>query len=314
MSDIVKKQRIAIGTLAVLALAVRASAQVDERLASYTGRNAQGYLAPLVDAFRSNLNTALFHSADIPPGGFHVSLELNAMGTFFDEESRSFMATTEGDFIPEQTTRAPTVIGDNDAVFVDGTAGTQFAFPGGFNVDHVWYACPQIRVGSWRGTEVLGRLIMYDTGVLDLGDVSVWGVGVRHDVAQYFERLHPVDVAVAFTWQSAQLGNGHGTNVIDSGVMSAALQSGVALGAMYPYAGVSVNWFDMAVHYEFEEDTGLEPIELNFNNDASFQLTLGMAYRVGGLAVYGEYSVADQDALAAGLSVTFPFNSGSATP
>jgi hypothetical protein len=314
MKDIVKKHRVGVATLVVVMWAAQVHAQVDERLASYTGRNAGGYLAPLVDAFRANLSTALFHSADIPPRGFHVSIELTAMATFFDDESRSFMATTEGDFLPEQTVEAPTVVGDNDAVFVDGTSGTQFAFPGGFNVDHVWYACPQMRVGSLWGTEALGRLIFYDTGVLELGDVTVWGVGLRHDVAQYFQRVNPVDLAVAVTWQSAQLEDAQGNNVIDAGVLSAGVQSGLALGAMYPYLGLSMNWFDMGVQYEFEDDFGLEPIQLDFEYDASFQLTFGMAYRLGGLAVYGEYSLADQDALAAGLSVTFPFNSGSATP
>jgi hypothetical protein len=314
MIDNFQNHRIGVAALVITALAVTADAQVNERLASYTGRNAEGYLSPLVRAFQANLNTALFHSADIPPHGFHVTLEMTAMGTFFDEESRSFSATTEGDFLPEQTVDAPTVVGNNDAVFVDGVSGTQFAFPGGFDVDHVYYACPQIRVGSFRGTEALGRLMFYDTGVLELGDVSVWGVGLRHDIAQYLQFMNPIDLAVAVTWQNAKLEDGQGNSVIDAGVLSAGLQSGLDLAGMYPYLGLSMSWFDMGVHYKFDEDFGLEPIQMDFEYDASLQLTFGMAYRVGGLAVYGEYSVANQDALAAGLSVTFPFNSGSATP
>jgi transposase len=109
-----------------------AAAQVDERLAAYTGRNAKGYLSPLVDSFRSGLNSWLFHSAQIPVQKFYVSFEVNAMATFFDKDSRWFTSTTEGNFLPEQTAKAPTIVGDDHAVFVDGTAGTHYTFPGSF--------------------------------------------------------------------------------------------------------------------------------------------------------------------------------------
>lgn len=298
----------------VLTLASTASAQVDERLAAYTGRNAKGYLAPLVGAFRSNMNSGLFHSANVPRGGFYASIEMNAMATFFGEDSRTFMATTEGDFLPEQSVEAPTVVGDNDAVFVDGTSGTQFAFPGGFNVDNVWFAYPQLRVGSWHGTEIVGRFILYDPGISELGGMTAWGAGVRHSVSQYLPRIYPFDLALAFEWQSAELENDVAQGVVHANVASASIQSGVALGSMYPYAGLTVNWFELKVDYHFEEDFGLEPFQLEYPYDAELQLTLGMAYRVGGITAYGEYNLADQDALAAGLSVTFPFNSRSATP
>lgn len=307
--------RIGAGVvLLVVAHAVTAGAQIDERLAAYTGRNAKGYLAPLVDAFRSNLNAGLFHSAYVPPSGFYVSLEVNAMATFFDDDDRTFMATTEGDFLPEQTVEAPTVVGDNDAVFVDGIAGTQFAFPGGFEVDNIWFACPQLRIGSWKGTEALGRLILYDTGMSELGDLTVWGVGLRHSISQYIERVHPVDLALSVNWQSAEVENEDSQGVLHAQSVSASLHSGVALGAMYPYGGLSVDWFDMGVDYRFEDDTGLEPFQLDYQYDAAFQLTLGIAYQVRGLAAYGEYNLAAQNSVAVGLSVTFPFKSKGATP
>lgn len=308
------KPTVGVGIVLLVTGVAPSQAQVDERLAAYTGRNAKGYLAPLVDAFRSNLNTGLFHSAHIPRGGFFVSLEANATATFFGEDSRTFTATTEGDFLPEQSTTAPTVVGDNNAVFVDGVAGTQFAFPGGFDIDHVWFLYPQVRVGSWLGTEAMGRFIMHEAGVPELGNVTVWGAGLRHSVSQYLEQVRPVDLAFALTWQSARLDDERGRDVLMSDVLSASVQSGVAFGNAYPYAGVTVNWFELAVDYEFEEDIGLEPFRLDFDYEAAFQMTLGIAYRLGGISAYGEYNLADESSLATGLSVTFPFNNRSATP
>ncbi len=295
-----------------LTLAAPAFAQVDERLKSYTGRNATGYLAPLVDAFRSNLNSGLFHTARIPVSGFHLGLEVNVMSTFFGDDSRTFLATTEGDFVPEQQAEAPTVIGDPEAVIVTGDASTQFAFPGGFDIHHFYFSCPQVTVGSWKGTEALGRVIIYDTGVSELGRMSIWGAGLRHSISQHFPGLAPFDFALGGYWQEATLQNASGHDVIDSRLATASLQSGVQWGPVYPYAGVSATWFDMDVNYRFDEP-GLDPIALAFQSDGDFQLTMGVSYRVAFLAAYGEYNLAAQSSVAAGLAISFPFSDRSVT-
>ena len=298
----------------ILAMPLVAAAQVDGRLAAYTGRNAKGYLSPLVDSFRSGLNAGLFHSAEIPAQKFYVSFEVNAMATFFDEDSRSFMATTEGNFLPQQTTSAPTIVGDDHAVFVDGTAGTQYAFPGGFEIHNIYYACPQVRVGSWRGTEALGRFVYYDTNTAELGALTFWGAGIRHSISQYFPSLHPLDVALAGTWQDGALQNDAGQKVLHAQIFTASLQSGMQVGVLYPYAGLSMDWFDMQLDYVFPEEWALDPFHLDFDYNTDFQLTLGVAYHVSGFSAYGEYSLADESSVAAGLSVTFPFTNRSATP
>lgn len=295
-----------------LTLATTAYAQVDSRLSAYTGRNASGYLDPLVEAFRSNLNAGLFHTAYVPEDGFHVGLEVNVMSTFFGASSRTFWATTEGDFLPQERVEAPTVIGDTHAVVVNGDAGTQFAFPGGFNVDRFYFTCPQVTVGSWKGTEVLGRFILVDTGISDLGTLRVWGAGLRHSVSQYVSRLAPFDLALAGYWQVARLRNASGDNVIDSRLGTVSLQTGVRLGPVYPYGGLSVNWFLMDVNYR-SELTGLEPISLELRPSSEVQMTLGVSWRVAFLAAYGEYNVADQNSVAAGLSVNFPSTDRSVT-
>jgi hypothetical protein len=70
----------------------------------------------------------------------------------------------------------------------------------------------------------------------------------------------------------------------------------------------------MGLEYVFPPDYGLDPFVLDFEYDAELQLTFGIAYHLGGVAVYGEYNYADQSSLAAGLSVTYPSNSRSAAP
>jgi hypothetical protein len=229
------------------------------------------------------------------------------MSTFFGEDSRTFLATTEGGFQPEMQVEAPTVIGDTDAVVVTGDASTKFAFPGGFNVENFYFTCPQLTLGAWRGTEAVGRLIIYDTGTSDLGQLSVWGGGIRHSLSQYAAGLHPLDLAIAGYWQVAGVQTEDGQDVIDARLATASLQSGISWGPVYPYAGLSVNWWKMDLRYRFDEE-GLEPVSLSFTADAELQLTLGVSCQVGFMAAYGEYNLAGQDTVAAGLSIGFPFN------
>jgi hypothetical protein len=297
--------------MVLLGLASPALGQVDNRLEAYTGRNATGYLAPLVDAFRSNLNSGLFHTAVVPAGGFHAGLEFNVMSTFFGEDSRTFMATTEAGFSPETRVRVPTVVGATDAVIVDGDASTKFAFPGGFDVNNMYFSVPQVTLGTWKGTEAMGRLIVLSTGVSELGRLSVWGVGVRHSLSQYTTRLHPVDLALGGYWQDTGLKNEDDYQVIDAHLATVQLQSGMSLGAFYPYLGLSVSWWRMDVRYGFDPAVGSNPATVKFRATGDIQMTMGVSYQVGFVAAYGEYNLAGQDTVAAGLSVGFPFSSRS---
>ena len=293
--------------LLVVAAAGPASAQ--NLLEAYTGPNAAGYLAPLVDAFRSNLNSGLFHTARIEPNGFHVSLEFVAMTTPFDDASRTFMARTDTG-VNDHYVRAPTIIGDTDAVFGTGNANSVYAFPGGFDVSNWYLSAPQLRIGNWKGTEAMARAIFYDTGNDEIGSLGVWGAGIQHSVSQYFPGIAPLDIAVAGMWQHARLHTSQDLDIVNSNLYTLALHTGVALGPLYPYAGAAVDWYRFGVHYEIE---GFDPVNLTYSADQDFQLTLGASYRVGFLAAYGEYNFASQNTLAAGLSFNFPFSSRSVT-
>jgi hypothetical protein len=266
-------------------------------------------MAPLVDAFRSNLNSGLFNTARVEPNGFHVSLEFTGMMTSFDEASRTFMAKTDQG-VDDKWVRVPTVIGDTEAVFTEGYASTVYAFPGGFDVGDWYLSAPQLRIGNWKGTEAVARAIFYNTGNDEIGSLGVWGVGARHSVSQYFPGIAPLDLAVAGMWQHARLHTSQDLDIVNSNLYTLALHTGMAMGPFYPYAGFAVDWYRFGVHYELE---GFDPVDLRLDADHDFQLTLGASYRVGFVAAYGEYNFADQNTLAAGLSFNFPFSSRSVT-
>ena len=311
-------KRVAVGLAGLTLLVLYASvayAQIEGQLQAYTGRNAGGYLAPLVQAMGTDLTSGQFHSARIPLRGVHASLEFSFMTVFFGERSRSFVATTEGDFAPTQSTAAPTVIGPTEVVYVEGNAGTQFAFPGGFDVDNLPFAAPQLRLGSWHGTEAVFRYLFFDTGDAILGDLSLYGVGARHNLSQYLGESFPADVALAALWQSASLGtNERGNDLIASDSYSVGLQASRQFGNVTPYAGIALDWFSMDVSYVYELFDESESIDLSFEENADVHYTLGVSYSLAFVNAFGEYNLANQNALAVGLAFQYTSSDRSVGP
>ncbi len=292
----------ALGCVVLVLLAsAPASAQIGDAISAYTGANAEGYLEPLARAIGADLNSALFHSAHVPEGGLHVSLELGLMAVLFSDDDETFMATTEMGFSPETTVEASTVVGPLNAIIVPGDGGTTFAFPGGFGLASFALAAPQIRIGSFKGTEAVFRYLVFDTGDIEIGDVDVQGYGLRHSISQYLPGL-PVDIAAGIMYQRFKLGD----DLIDATSFSFGAQASMRLPLVFaviePYAGLSLDTFQMDVNYD---DDGGDPVSVKFDSRSTAHLTLGLHARVTVVSLYGEYNIAEQNSFAFGLSVGF---------
>ena len=296
-------QWVAISAV-ILFLASPVSAQLGDQLASYTGRNASGYLEPLVNAFGADLNAGLYHSAYIPKGGFHVSLEMLFMSAYFTDEDRTFAATTESGFRPEQTIEAPTVVGSQKAVYVDGNAGTRFAFPGGFNLNSFSFAVPQLRIGSIYGTEALVRFAFWNTGDSYIGEFDLYGVGLRHSVSQYLGANFPIDAAIGAFWQRFSMGdNERGDEIVTAEAVSVGLHMSKRFGMLEPYGGLSYDLFSVDVSYK--GDTPEDKIQLGLETDDFIHMTLGFSFNVSFVSAFGQYNIGAQNAFALGLAFQY---------
>ena len=293
----------------ILLLASPVSAQLESQLSSYTGRNAPGYLKPLVDALGADLYAGLYHSARIPERGLEIALEMTFMSARFSEADKTFIAVTENGFQPEQSTEASTVVGPREAVYVDGDSGTRFAFPGGFDLRSFDFAVPQLRVGSLYGTEALVRFGLMYSGDADLGDFRLYGLGIRHSVSQYFNGL-PVDVAVGVAWQRFSLGkNERGGSLVSAQAWTVSLQTSRRFSRLEPYVGVAYDDFGLDLSYQ--GDSTADRIEMSLESEDHFHMTAGLSVKMGFTTLNGEYNIGGQDAFALGLAVGYPsFSAG----
>jgi hypothetical protein len=278
--------------------------EIEDQLSLYTGDNGVGYLQPLADAIGSDLNSGLFQSARIPTQSLYFSVELRVMAVQFGDDDRTFEATTESGFSPVTTVTAPTVVGSGEAVEVPGEAGTAFIFPGGFDLGSFALAVPQIRIGSYYGTEALLRYIVFDVGDNELGDGSLFGFGLRHSISQYLDPEFPVDLAGGFFWQSLDMGeNDAGGDLLTSSAFTVGVQAsklyGTGMTNIEPYAGFSIDRFTMDVSYGGEDE---EIIDLDFGTETTVRLTLGLAARLAFMNAHVEYSLASQNCFSLGLA------------
>ena len=298
-----------VGCLVLMLLcAASASAQIEDQLSVYTGANATGYLQPLADAFGADLNASLFHSADIPRVGFHFSLEFPIMGVIFSDDDRTFTAVTEGDFTPQQRVEAPTVVGPGDAKVVTGTGGTRYAFPGGFDLNSFAIAVPQVRIGSVIGTEAVFRYFSINTGDAELGDLGLFGFGLRHSISQHLGPAFPVSIAGGFFWQKFKLGeNQEGDDLISVSAFTIGVQASKRFAVFVPYTGFSYDTSSMDVSYISDASDDEEKIELDFDATKTAHWTIGMMIDLVYLRAFGEYNIASQSSFSFGLGIGFGF-------
>ncbi len=246
-------------------------AQVEDNLKRYSGKNGQNYIKPLVDGLGVSMNRGWYGTAKIPKLGLRLRVGLVAMVAPVLDRDRTFKATTQGDFIPVQTVKAPTVVGDEKVVMVSGTGGTQYVFPGGLNLTATAFATPQLTIGSLFGTEVMLRYWMAELGDSEIGKLSLTGIGVRHSIDQYIPLL-PVNIAVGGFWQKIELGD----ELLSFSTLHLGAQVSRSFSLLQLYGGVGYDISNAKLQYEY--NNGAEDVELKYNldGDNGLQVTAGI--------------------------------------
>jgi hypothetical protein len=271
-------------------------AQIDDLVERYAGENAEGYLQPLVTAFGANLNSGLYRSANVPRMGLHINLAINGMVSFYSDDQKTFQATTTGYFYPVQTIEAPTVAGDPQGVYVSSPSGTEYAFPGGFDMNGFIIGTPTLTVGSILGTEGSIRYFKVRLNE-DVGDLSLFGIGGRHSISQYIP-LSPVDIAVGIFYHKFKI-----SDIVESNSLCYHAEVGKSFTMINLYGGLAYESNKAKVHYVFMGPIESEEVNIDFKGKNKFRFTAGLGFNLTLLHVNVDYSLGYQQVLNAGISV-----------
>ncbi|MBD2703948.1 hypothetical protein IC229_25105 [Spirosoma sp. BT702] len=248
--------------------------KVSSYLNAYLGENKNGYLQPLADLVISGMNTGLQPSVRID-NRFYVRFNLTAIGAMPMSSQKTFTATSDGNFTPQQTATVPTIVGANQSVSVRGDNGLKYVFPGGYGLKQMLWAIPQLSIGGIKGTELSLRLVPYDFGG-DFGKLQIINVGVRHDVGQYFLTNSPLVLNVGYAYNKSDIGR-YVALQSHFGYVQAGVSS-KQLGA-FLWAGYQMGTFDM--HYDYVENARTQSVVANLKTKQPFLGGIGLHAQLG---------------------------------
>ena len=271
------------------------SAQEDlsELMSLYTEDNGSAYLQPIADVFTTNLNMGLFRSAKVEEG-FHLDIGVIGSLSLIQSEQKTFTAFTESDQ-SGQSVIAPTILGSNEAVKVRTNEGTVYSFPGGFEVDMLPLAVPQVRIGSILGTEAVVRYIAFDLGD-NFGRINLFGFGGRHSISQYIPNSS-IDISLGYFQQKLEIAE---IMDADTRLFFAHIGQTKNLFSYYAFGGFQQGSFDVA--YEYSE---IEDIRFTLDNEASILVGAGAGVQLSVLYLHAELGYSQQ--LTAAFDLGFNF-------
>ena len=278
---------------------------VEDVLSKYTAENGQMYLQPFADAFSADYNSGLFHNAKVKKKGFHIYIGVVAQVATISNSAKYFKAYTDSDLFPAQGPyKVPTVFGPTEglAVPIDGTGGAyEYVFPGGFDVDYLPLAMPQLTIGSVFGTDLTLRYIGLD--VDDYGKIDVFGWGLRHSIDQYISAF-PLALSVGYYNQSFKIGSymDAKTNVVN-------LQTSFSVPVITFYGALGYESSKVDVQYIYEgaeinqfSEPG-DKISFELEGANAMRVTLGLCFNLGPVKIHGDYNIASQNTFAVGLGI-----------
>ncbi|MBI5471482.1 MAG: hypothetical protein HY961_03965 [Ignavibacteriae bacterium] len=284
-----------VSMLLLFSSVAAANAQkLNDFVSKYGNANGVGYMQPLADAFGANINSGVYQSARIPLGGFHLTFSVMLMAAPVTESRKTFSATTEGFFAPQQKADVPTIFGSTEGKTVVGNAGTAYAFPGGLNMTTFAVAVPQITIGSFRGTEGTIRFFQAKLGD-NIGELQLWGIGARHNINQYFKKL-PLDIAFGIYQHHFEIGD-----IVSANATLISAQASYPWSVFTFYGGPAVEISNMDVNYD--GTSGKIALELKSQNSVRF--TVGTLVSLAFFRLFADYNLASQPAFVLGLGFGF---------
>ncbi len=268
--------------------------ELEDLISRYTSEtNGEGYLQPLADAFGANLNSGLFQTAKIHQLGLNIKFGAVGMLAPIGEDRKTFSASTEWDSGEQQTIEAPTVFGETSTASATRSDSTEYEFPAGLGVDRFPLVVPQLTVGSIRGTEATLRYFQMTVGK-GVGDVKLFGFGVRHSISQYLKKP-PLDLAASFFFQTFDVGD-----IVSAKTTYFGLQGSVERGPLTIYGGPALETSSLDISYTSDTNTA---VDFNMDGSNSFRFTIGAALNILILRANIDYNIASQSTFSFGLGL-----------
>jgi hypothetical protein len=276
MYSVAKYMKACVVAVALLMSAVipaRAQNPFEDAIKQLNSDVVKGYLQPAINGFGANLNSGLYHSADISDG-FHLELTIVGMGTMIGDAEKTYTAIAPQPFnqTPVQTA---TLFGGMGASVNDASNTIQYHFQNGqVKTSFIPFAAPQLTIGNIYGTQAIIRYVPIPE-IDKFPKVTLFGIGLRHSVSQYLTEF-PVDISGGFFYQTFKVGD-----LIDAKAFNIGVQASKSFSILTLYGGLQTESSSMKVSYTY---TGPVPpgspanptVNLDFDGENKFRFLAGV--------------------------------------
>lgn len=270
----------------------------DDLLGKYTGTNSVGYMQPLGNALGALYNSGWFHKAGVPVSGLHIHFGFVSSIAWVSSDQRTYTATTEDYFQPPVTvTNAPTVFGRTRGLTVGGDGPTEYLFPGGFDINSVAYAVPQLTIGSLYGTELIIRYFGIRLGG-EFGSLRLGGIGIRHNLDRYFFPNSDVELSVGFFMQAFKIGP-----QFHSRAYMFSVQSGYTLKKWNFFGSLGFRSTNADIEYLTEDD---EELNVDLDTSNKVYVNAGASFNAGPVVLSTDINFSDYTVFS--FTLGFKFN------
>lgn len=294
---------------------------LSEQVAKMGSQAVQGYLSPALRGWDADLNSDLYHTADLHDFfGFDIQIKAAFMPAKDEDKSYTFYPdptyTISGHTFHRGTDyanslTAPTVIGGGDDVPFKINGNTLFTLPKGITmpISGVPLAMAQASLGLPLGFEVTGRFVP-TMKFGDVGKYNLVGFGVRHSIDQYIP-MCPVDIAIHFFTTKFAIQDSTGSDLITGKGTAYGIEVSKNLLFLTLYGGFQMESGSVTLN-KFEglftdpttgasQKATIDGFEQSGNKS---RFTVGARLLLLFINVHAEYSIAKYPVVAAGVGIS----------
>lgn len=300
----IKTLLAAVLLVAVLATAPAPTAaqDINESLSRLARDNAELYVSPIAEGLGYTLHSGLAEDASVH-GQLGFDFGVRVMGAWVPDEKKSFEPVLpdvefQGDTysgtdilrpVDGGDLITPTAAGAGDGVVLEPAgdyrqalidAGEdpnaqqwQIPFPDGQDIPAVPFVVLQAGLGIGFNTEVTLRAIPAVKPSADVGEVSAFGLGAKHEIGGWFPTPLPIDVSLTAGYQNVNVGD-----YLDASSTALGLVVGRGLGPLDVFG--TVESVHPSVDVSYTIDNPDLPDSINGTN-VSFSPDLGSETRFG---------------------------------
>lgn len=323
------------------------------------GNNASGFMGPLVIVSNVGANHGFFHSASMPKKDqLSFELSIQTVYTTVRDDERTYTGNlpidpleTDSDILKlfkqlalQPAARDGKLSRQLTTATVFGGEGSKFGIPksylifvpdsqlkflpdtlqltNGTNQQTVVAALPQLRIGTWKNTDMLLRYVPPVTFDKNVGEFSFFGIALRHGFSNWFRRTY-FDAALQVSYQHSTISNVVGTTraQLDAAtdMWSVNLHASRRFGWVEPFVGISYENLSSTGTYRFtlpaniKESIGydIDPQTAHIAlSDHAFKGTVGVTAIVGPVDIFLSTGISKHVIFGGGVSYRLDVGGG----